>query len=72
MRVSLVDASVANYRQRGFQEPDGLLRLHRRPAPLGLSRGAVGKASARSTAGVEVVVRHIELEKLGMSGEAGQ
>ena len=29
-----------------LQEPDGIVRLHRRPASLGLSRGAIGQASA--------------------------
>jgi aminoglycoside/choline kinase family phosphotransferase len=66
--VSLVDASVASYRQRGFTS-------------LMVSFGCTGGqhrsvylaeqlAKHLATAGVEVVVRHIELEKLGMSGEA--
>ncbi|MGO9324360.1 MAG: phosphotransferase [Terracidiphilus sp.] len=67
--VSLVDASVASYRQRGFTS-------------LMVSIGCTGgqhrsvylaeqlAKHLHSTAGVEVVVRHIELEKLGMSGEA--
>jgi aminoglycoside/choline kinase family phosphotransferase len=67
--VSLVDASVTNYRQRGFSS-------------LMVSFGCTGgqhrsvylaeqlAKHLRSTTGIEVVVRHIELEKLGMSGEA--
>jgi len=67
--VSLVDASAASYRQRGFTS-------------LMVSFGCTGgqhrsvylaeqlAKHLHSTAGVEVVVRHIELEKLGMSGEA--
>ena len=67
--VSLVDASVTNYRQRGFSS-------------LMVSFGCTGgqhrsvylaeqlAQHLRGTAGIEVVVRHIELEKLGMSGEA--
>ena len=45
--MSLVDASVSNYQSRGFKTPDGFLRLHRRPAPLGLSGRAVGETPAR-------------------------
>jgi aminoglycoside/choline kinase family phosphotransferase len=67
--ISLVDASVASYRQRGFTS-------------LMVSFGCTGgqhrsvylaeqlAKHLRSTPDVEVVVRHIELEKLGMSGEA--
>ena len=67
--VSLVDASVTNYRQRGFSS-------------LMVSFGCTGgqhrsvylaeqlAKHLRGTAGIEVVVHHIELEKLGMSGEA--
>ena len=66
--VSLVDASVANYRQRAFSS-------------LMVSFGCTGGQHRsvylaeqlanhlRGTAGVEVFVRHVELEKLGMSGE---
>jgi aminoglycoside/choline kinase family phosphotransferase len=67
--ASLVDASVASYRQRGFTS-------------LMVSFGCTGgqhrsvylaeqlAKHLRGTPDVEVVVRHIELEKLGMSGEA--
>ena len=67
--VSLVDASVAAYQRRGFSS-------------LMVSFGCTGgqhrsvylaeqlAEHLRSTAGVEVVVRHIELEKSGKSGEA--
>ncbi|MGB8031963.1 MAG: RNase adapter RapZ [Terracidiphilus sp.] len=67
--ISLVDASVARYRQRGFTS-------------LMVSFGCTGgqhrsvylaeqlAKHLRGAPGVEVVVRHIELEKLGMSGEA--
>jgi aminoglycoside/choline kinase family phosphotransferase len=69
--VSLVDASVAAYRQRGFTN-------------LMVSFGCTGgqhrsvylaeqlAKHLRGTAGVEVVLRHIELEKLGMVGDASQ
>ena len=40
--MSLVDASVSSYQQPRLQEPDGVVRLHRRPASLGVSGGAVG------------------------------
>ncbi len=67
--ISLVDASVAAYRRRGFSN-------------LMVSFGCTGgqhrsvylaeqlARHLRGTAGVEAVVRHIELEKLGKSGEA--
>ncbi len=67
--VSLVDSSVAAYRQRGFTS-------------LMVSFGCTGgqhrsvylaeqlAKHLRGTGGVEVVLRHIELEKLGLSGEA--
>jgi aminoglycoside/choline kinase family phosphotransferase len=67
--VSLVDASVDTYRQRGFTS-------------LMVSFGCTGgqhrsvylaeqlAKHLRSVAGIEVLLRHIELEKLGMSGEA--
>ena len=67
--ISLVDASVATYQQRGFSN-------------LMVSFGCTGgqhrsvylaeqlAKHLRGTTGVEVVVRHIELEKLGKSGEA--
>ena len=66
--VSLVDASVASYRQRGFSS-------------LMVSFGCTGgqhrsvylaeqlAKHLRASAGVGVTLRHIELEKLGMSGE---
>jgi aminoglycoside/choline kinase family phosphotransferase len=67
--ISLIDASVANYRQRGFSS-------------LMVSFGCTGGQHRsvylaeqlanhlRGVIGVEVVVRHIELEKLGLLGEA--
>lgn len=67
--ISLVDASVAAYQRRGFSN-------------LMVSFGCTGgqhrsvylaeqlARHLRGTAGVEVVVRHVELEKLGKSGEA--
>jgi aminoglycoside/choline kinase family phosphotransferase len=67
--VSLVDASVAAYQRRGFNS-------------LMVSFGCTGgqhrsvylaeqlARHLRGTAGVEVAVQHIELEKLGKSGEA--
>src|SRR5208337_3853182 len=67
--VSLVDASVASYRRRGFSN-------------LMVSFGCTGgqhrsvylaeqlARHLRGTAGVEAVVRHIELEKSGKQGEA--
>ena len=67
--VSLVDASVASYQRRGFSN-------------LMVSFGCTGgqhrsvylaeqlATHLRGVDGVEVVVRHIELEKMGQSGEA--
>ena len=49
--LSLVDASVSSLSTPRLQEPDGVVRLHRRPAPLGVSGGAVGEASARQQRG---------------------
>ena len=69
--TSLVDASVANYRQRGFSS-------------LMVSFGCTGgqhrsvylaeqlAKHLRGTAGVEVVLRHTQLEKLGMLAEPVQ
>ena len=61
--MSLVDASVSDYQRRGFTSLDGVVRLHRRPASLGLFRGAIGEAFGGRN-GVEVVVRHLELESM--------
>jgi RNase adaptor protein for sRNA GlmZ degradation len=67
--VSLVDSSVAVYRQRGFSS-------------LMVSFGCTGgqhrsvymaehlAAHLRGVVGVEVALRHIELEKLGLLAEA--
>ena len=67
--ISLIDASVANYRQRGFSS-------------LMVSFGCTGGQHRsvylaeqlanhlRGVNGIEVVVRHIELENLGLLGEA--
>ncbi len=67
--ISLIDASVANYRHRGFSS-------------LMVSFGCTGGQHRsvylaeqlanhlRGVTGIEVVVRHIELEKLGLLGEA--
>jgi aminoglycoside/choline kinase family phosphotransferase len=67
--ISLIDASVANYRQRGFSS-------------LMVSFGCTGgqhrsvylaeqlAEHLRSVNGIEVVVRHIELENLGLLREA--
>jgi hypothetical protein len=46
-----------------FYEPDGIVRVHGRPASLGVFRGATGEA-LRGRSGVEVVVRHLELENM--------
>ncbi len=46
--MSLVDASVSDLSESRLHEPDGVVRLHRRPASLGLFRGAIGEASART------------------------
>src|SRR5580658_6771216 len=67
--ISLVDASVTTYRRRGFSS-------------LMVSFGCTGgqhrsvylaeqlAKHLRGTEGVEVVLRHIQLEKMGLSGEA--
>jgi RNase adaptor protein for sRNA GlmZ degradation len=67
--ISMIDASVATYRQRGFSS-------------LMVSFGCTGGQHRsvylaeelanhlRGVNGIEVVVRHIELENLGLLGEA--
>ena len=67
--ISLVDASLANYRQRGFSS-------------LMVSFGCTGgqhrsvylaeqlAKQLRGSAGIEIVLRHIELENLGLLGGA--
>ncbi len=67
--MSLIDASVANYRHRGFSS-------------LMVSFGCTGgqhrsvflaeqlAKHLRGVTGIDVVVRHVELENLGMPGEA--
>jgi len=56
--------AVNEYRRRGFQEPHGLVRLHRRTAPLGLFWPSSWPSTCAGV-GVEVIVRHIEQEKMG-------
>ena len=48
---SLVDTSSERLSASRFQEPDGLIWLHRRPAPLSVSGRTVGKAFARHERG---------------------
>jgi RNase adaptor protein for sRNA GlmZ degradation len=67
--ISLVDASLANYLQRGFSS-------------LMVSFGCTGgqhrsvylaeqlAKHLRGSAGIEIVLRHIELENLGLLGGA--
>ena len=49
-------------------ESDGLVRLHRRAASVGVPGRATGEAFARH-GGVDVVLRHVELEKMHRSEE---
>ncbi len=66
---SLVDASVANYRDRGFSSLMvcfGCTGGQHRSVYLAEQLAK----HLRGTVGVEVVVRHTQLEKSGMSGEA--
>ena len=44
---SLVDATVHNYRNRRISQPDGFVRMHRRPASFGISCQSSGGPSAR-------------------------
>ena len=67
--ISLIDASVANYRQRGFSSlmvSFGCTGGQHRSVFLAeqLAKHLLG------VNGIEVVVRHIELENLGLLGEA--
>ena len=48
-----------------LQEPDGVVRLHRRAAPLRLSGGATGETPARPEMESRSILRHRELETLG-------
>ena len=45
--MSLVDASVSELSAARLQEPDGVIRMHRRPAPFRLSGRASGETPAR-------------------------
>ena len=69
--MSLVDASVNNYQQRGFKNLDDFVRLHGRSAPLRVSRRASGEAPARPAAESRSSLQHRELERMA-AGEAHQ
>ena len=62
--LSLVDASVSRVSAPRLQEPDGVVRLHRRPASLGLPGRATGEAPARRKMEWKWCCGIVELEKI--------